>query len=169
MLKVAQQILDYHGFHVYKGAVYGNIHGQLFVYMGERNEHHIHIWMRDKNINKDTTWHKIVIDNTHYRWKDFDCLDVKVDYAKSHKQQAAIKARNEREQLRKELAWVDTLPSDYRYISRSEIKTPNTKGQIYAINGVQYRRLYALKTATAVVKTRNDSKAFEPIPLNKIN
>ena len=79
------------------------------------------------------------------------------------------KLRKEREELCKELAWVDTLPSDYRYISRSEIKTPNTKGQLYALNGVQYRRLYAIKTATAIIKTRNDSKAFEPIPLNKIN
>lgn len=169
MLKVAPHILDYHGFHVYKGAVYGNINGQLFVYMGERNEHHIHIWTRDKNYKKDTTWHKIVIDNTHYRWKDFDCLTVKVDYAKSHKQQAAIDARNEREQLRKELAWVDTRPSNLGYNSMAQIKAPSTKGQIYALNGVQYRRLYALKTATAVIKTRNDSKAFEPIPMNKIN
>lgn len=169
MLKVAPQILDYHGFHVYKGAVYGNIHGQLFVYMGERDKNHIHIWMRDKNYKKDTTWHKIVIDNTHYRWKDFDCLKVTVDYTKSHKQQAAIDARNEREALRKELAWVDTLKTDYKYNSMSQVKAPNTKGQLYALNGVQYRRLYALKTATALVKTRNDAKAFEPIPLNKIN
>ena len=169
MLKVAPHILDYHGFHVYKGAVYGNLSGQLFVYMGERNEHYIHIWMRDKNINKDTTWKKVIIDNTHYRWKDFDCLDVKVDYTKSHKQQATIDARNEREALRKELAWVDTLPSDYKYSSMSQVKAPNTKGQIYALNGVQYRRLYALKTATAVIHTRNDTIAMQPIPLNKIN
>lgn len=169
MLKVAPHILEFYGFHVYKGAVYGNLSGQLFVYMGERNEHHIHIWMRDKNINKDTTWHKVAITPEHYRWKDFDCLKVTVDYAKSHKQQAVIDARNEREALRKELEWVDTLKTDYKYNSMSQVKAPSTKGQLYALNGVQYRRLYALKTATAVIHTRNDAKAFEPIPLNKIN
>lgn len=171
MLKVAQMTIpDWYGFYIHKGAAFGNIAAQLYVYFGERSAQKIYVWTRAKvESHGSTTWHKVTITPEHKRWSDLDALELSVDYTPTKARQAILTERNEREQLRKELEWVDTLPSDYRYISRSEIKAPNTKGQLYALNGVQYRRLYALKTATAVVKTRNDEKAFEPIPLNKIN
>ena len=171
MIKIAETIMpEWYGFYVHKGAAFGNKAAQLYVYFGERSINKIYVWTRAKvESHGSTTWHKVVITPDNKRWSDFDTLELSVDYTPTKAKQEVIKARNEREQLRKELAWVDTLSSDYRYISRSEIKAPNTKGQIYALNGVQYRRLYALKTAAVVIKTRNDSKAFEPVPMNKTN
>lgn len=146
MIKIADCQQEYYDFHLYKGCAFGNLGGNLFVYFGERSTKEIKLWTRAKSAaHGSTVWHKISIDNTYKYWYAFDILDIKVDYTLTRSKRERIEKQTEHKVLKKELAYVDTLASDYRYISRSMIKTPSSKGELYATDGVQYRKSYELK------------------------
>lgn len=140
---------NYYGFHLYKGAAFGNIMGQLYVYMGERSADTIKVWTRAKSEqNGDINWHKVTLTPSHKRWSEFDTITVSVDYSKTQKQVLSNIRREEdkkrrfiRERLEDERNSLNTLIDSMS--GMGYVPTPNSKGSLYSAKRTNKKRTQA--------------------------
>lgn len=150
MISIAQHTdTNYYGFHLYKGAAFGSIMGELYVYMGERSATDIKVWTRAKSeCNGSTEWHKITLTPSHKRWSEFDTITVSVDYSKTRKQVLSNIRREEdkkrrfiRERLEDERNSLNTLIDSCS--GMGYVPTPNSKGSLYSAKRTNKKRTQA--------------------------